>query len=97
MKYKLKKNYTTDPEVALEEILRDRGVTDIENFMNPSPVCEFNPYLSLFYHNTLWLNILFLINYSAFKRFLSSSTASLSDSLVFNSLSTLVKADITVV
>lgn len=45
MKYKLKKNYTTDPEAALEEILMDRGVTDIENFVNPSSVCELNPYL----------------------------------------------------
>jgi single-stranded-DNA-specific exonuclease len=45
MKYRLRNKYTTDPEVALEEILRDRGVTDIENFMNPSPACELNPYL----------------------------------------------------
>jgi len=29
MKYKLKKNYTTDPEAALEEILRDRGLPQV--------------------------------------------------------------------
>ena len=44
MKYKLKKNYTTDPSKALYEILTDRGVTDIENFMCPTPTCELNPY-----------------------------------------------------
>ena len=44
MKYKLKKNYTTDPSKALYEILADRGVTDIDNFMCPTPACELNPY-----------------------------------------------------
>ena len=44
MKYKLKKNYTTDPSKALYEILTDRGVTDIENFMHPTSACELNPY-----------------------------------------------------
>ena len=74
MKYKLKKNYTTDPEVALEEILRDRGVTDIENFMNPSPVCELNPYLlknieiaadRLLYHLRKGSSILFNVDCDA--------------------------------
>lgn len=74
MKYKLKKNYTTDPEAALEEILRDRGVTDIENFMNPSPVCELNPYLlknvevaadRLLYHLRKGSSILFNVDCDA--------------------------------
>ncbi len=33
-----------DPNVALEQILADRGVKDIKNFMHPSPACELNPY-----------------------------------------------------
>ena len=44
MKYKLRNNYSTDPEMALKEILIDRGVKDIENFLNPSFKCELNPY-----------------------------------------------------
>ena len=44
MKYRLRNTYSTDPEVALEEILKDRGVTDIENFMYPTFACELNPY-----------------------------------------------------
>ena len=44
MKYKLRNNYTTNPELALSDILKDRGVTDIENFLQPSFSCELNPY-----------------------------------------------------
>ena len=44
MKYKLRKNFTTDPNIALQEILTDRGVTDLENFMHPSKHCELDPY-----------------------------------------------------
>lgn len=44
MKYKLRKKYTTNPQYALQEILIDRGVKDINNFMYPSPDCELNPY-----------------------------------------------------
>ena len=44
MKYKLRKNFTTDPNTALQEILTDRGVTDLENFMHPSKHCELDPY-----------------------------------------------------
>ena len=44
MKYRLRKNYTTDPNYALAAILSDRGVNDIENFLNPSFSCELNPY-----------------------------------------------------
>lgn len=74
MKYKLKKNYTTDPEAALEEILRDRGVKDIENFMNPSSACELNPYLlknieiaadRLLYHLRKGSSILFNVDCDA--------------------------------
>lgn len=43
MRYKLRNNYSTEPEKALKEILMDRGVTDIENFLNPTPAaCELN-------------------------------------------------------
>ena len=44
MKYKLRNNYSTNPDKALKEILKDRGVTDIEHFMNPSEECELNPF-----------------------------------------------------
>ena len=36
MKYRLKNNYTTNPDKALIQILEDRGVKDIDNFINPS-------------------------------------------------------------
>ena len=44
MKYRLRNNYSTNPDKALKEILIDRGVNDIENFMNPSIECELNPF-----------------------------------------------------
>ena len=44
MKYRLRNNYSSDPDKALKEILKDRGVDDIKNFMNPTPACELNPY-----------------------------------------------------
>ena len=44
MKYKLRNNYSTNPEKALKEILQDRGVTDIEHFMNPTAACELDAY-----------------------------------------------------
>lgn len=44
MKYRLRNTYSTNPEVALKEILKDRGVTDINNFMYPTFACELNPY-----------------------------------------------------
>ena len=44
MKYRLKKKYSTNPDKALKEILQDRGVEDLEHFMNPSPECELSPY-----------------------------------------------------
>ena len=44
MKYKLRNSYSTDPEKAMQDILLDRGVKDIEKFCNPSVDCELNPY-----------------------------------------------------
>ena len=44
MKYRLRNNYSTDSSKALGEILSDRGVSDIYNFMNPTAACELNPY-----------------------------------------------------
>ena len=45
MKYRLRKEFTKNPESALAEILQDRGVEDIENFLNPTKACELDPYL----------------------------------------------------
>lgn len=44
MKYRLRNQYSKNPQLALKEILIDRGVTDIENFIYPSKKCELNPY-----------------------------------------------------
>ena len=44
MNYRLRNNYTENPKTALSEILRDRGVKDIENFIKPTAACELNPY-----------------------------------------------------
>ena len=44
MKYRLRNNYSTNPEKALKEILQDRGVTDIANFMHPTAGCELDAY-----------------------------------------------------
>lgn len=44
MNYKLRNIYTTNPNKALTEILTDRGVSDINNFLKPTKNCELNPY-----------------------------------------------------
>jgi len=44
MKYRLRNNYSQNPQLALKEILKDRGVTDLPNFIHPSEKCELNPY-----------------------------------------------------
>ena len=44
MKYRLRNNYSTNPDKALKEILQDRGIEDIEHFMTPSSECELNPF-----------------------------------------------------
>ena len=43
MIYRLRNNYTTNPDYALQEILIDRGVKDIENFLYPTSKCELDP------------------------------------------------------
>ena len=44
MNYRLRKQYTTNPEKALSEILIDRGVQDIDTFLHPTSECELDPY-----------------------------------------------------
>ena len=44
MNYRLRKQYTTNPEKALSEILIDRGVQDIYTFLHPTAECELDPY-----------------------------------------------------
>ena len=44
MKYRLRKEYTKNPDKALSEILMDRGVKEIDKFLFPSKECELNPY-----------------------------------------------------
>lgn len=45
MEYKLRNiNLSTKVENCLEELLIDRGVEDINAFLNPSKNCELNPY-----------------------------------------------------
>ena len=44
MKYRLRKNYPREPELALPAILRDRGVEDVEEFMRPNESQELNPW-----------------------------------------------------
>ena len=44
MIYKLRNYYTMNPDYALQEILIDRGVKDIENFLYPTSKCELDPY-----------------------------------------------------
>ena len=71
MKYRLRKEYSTDPDKALKEILQDRGVTDIKHFMEPGPTCEYDPMLleniykaadNLLHHLQSNHNILFIID-----------------------------------
>lgn len=74
MRYKLRNNYSTNPDKALKEILADRGVTDIDNFMYPTATCELDPYKlvnveaaanKLLYHLRRDSNILFIIDCDA--------------------------------
>jgi single-stranded-DNA-specific exonuclease len=71
MRYRLKKKYSTNPDKALKEILQDRGVEDLEHFMNPSPECELSPYNlnnieaaaeKLLYHLRKESKILFIVD-----------------------------------
>ena len=74
MKYRLRKKFSTNPDKALKEILLDRGVTDIENFMNPTPACELDPHQlvnidtaadKLLYHLRKNSKILFIVDADA--------------------------------
>ena len=74
MRYKLRNNYSTNPDKALKEILADRGVTDIENFMSPTSACELDPYKlvniekaaeRLLYHLRRDSDILFIVDCDA--------------------------------
>lgn len=74
MRYKLRKEYSTNPDKALKEILRDRGVDDIGNFLNPTRQCELNPHLlnnidnaaeRLLYHLRRDSDILFVVDCDA--------------------------------
>lgn len=44
MNYRIRKYYSKDPALALQEILKDRGVENIEYFLHPTNQCELNPY-----------------------------------------------------
>ena len=44
MKYRLRNNYPKEPELAIQAILEDRGVKDVEEFMRPNRSQELNPY-----------------------------------------------------
>ena len=74
MKYRLKGQFSTNPDKALEQILYDRGVKDFKNFMNPSPDCELNPHNlenieaaadKLLYHLRRKSKILFIVDCDA--------------------------------
>ena len=74
MKYRLRKEYSTNPDNALKEILTDRGVQDVQHFMNPSKTCENDPYYlenidkaadMLLYHLRRDSDILFIVDCDA--------------------------------
>ena len=71
MRYRLRKEYSTNPDKALKEVLQDRGVQDIEGFLNPTKECELNPHNlknidaaaeRLLYHLRKNSNILFVVD-----------------------------------
>ena len=75
MRYRLRKEFSTNPDKALKEILQDRGVTDIENFMNPTfDNCELDAHKltnidkaaeRLLYHLRRNSDILFIVDCDA--------------------------------
>ena len=75
MKYRLRKEFSTNPDKALKEILQDRGVTDIENFINPTfDNCELDAHKlinvdkaaeRLLYHLRRNSDILFIVDCDA--------------------------------
>ena len=71
MKYRLRNKYSTNPDKALKEILQDRGVSDIPNFMLPTAACELDPHdlvniddavSRLLYHLRRDSSILFIVD-----------------------------------
>lgn len=72
MRYRLRAEFTQNPDKALQEILQQRGVEDIENFMRPSSVaCELDPHKlknveaaaeRLLYHLRRNSDILFIVD-----------------------------------
>ena len=75
MKYRLRKEFSTNPDKALIEILQDRGVKDIENFMHPTfDNCELDAHKlknidaaaeRLLYHLRRDSKILFIVDCDA--------------------------------
>ena len=75
MKYRLRKEFSTNPDKALKEILQDRGVIDIENFMHPTfNNCELDAHKlinidkaaeHLLYHLRKNSDILFIVDCDA--------------------------------
>ena len=74
MKYKLRKEYSTNPNRALKELLQDRGVEDVDNYLNPSVKCELDPHRlknidaaaeKLLYHLRRDSDILFVVDCDA--------------------------------
>ena len=45
MRYKTKNNLSHDAENCLKELLKDRGITDVINYCNPSDIFELDPAL----------------------------------------------------
>ena len=43
--YKLRKNFTTDAQNALYEILEERGVENVDEYLHPTEDCEYDPFL----------------------------------------------------
>ena len=71
MKYKLKGTFSTNPQLAMQDILANRGVKDIEKFRNPNASCELNPFwleniheaaISLYNHLQKNSKILFIVD-----------------------------------
>ena len=75
MKYKLRGNYSTNPDKVLKEVLQDRGVKDIDNFLYPTAEkCELDPHQlinidsaaeRLLYHLRKNSDILFIVDCDA--------------------------------
>ena len=74
MKYRLRDNFSKNSFQCVEDILKNRGVEDIPNFINPSPACELDPYAldnidmaakTLFFHLENNSKILFPIDCDA--------------------------------